>query len=142
MKAVWLLLLCLGAWAAVSFAGSVVEEDGDLAEGLKEAIDEKVKTALGEATAEEAEEVEEAADLDSESDEEEAEEVETEEADEETDTTSRRKRTPLFKRAFAVCLLYYFLITIYLYFDSQNNFANEYTKKILGTICSYGLSGV
>ena len=123
MKAVWLLLLCLGAWAAVSFAGPVAEEDADLAEGLKEAIDEKVKTALGEATAEEAEEVEEAADLDSDSDEEEAEEVETEEADEETETTSRRKRTPLFKRTFAVCLVYNFLITIYSYFDFQNKSA-------------------
>ena len=71
MKAVWLLLLCLGAWAAVSFAQPVADEDENLASGLKEAIDEKVTTALGEATEEEEEEAEEAADVDSDSDEEE-----------------------------------------------------------------------
>ena len=103
MKAVWLLLLCFGAWAAVSFAQPVADEDDDLAGGLKEAIDEKVKTALGDATEEEEEEAEEAADVDSDSDEEEAEEEEAEEAEE--DTSSLRKRTPLFKRNFAVCLV-------------------------------------
>ena len=105
MKAVWLVLLCLGAWVAVSFAQPVADEDENLASGLKETIDEKVKTALGEATEEEEEEAEEAADVDSDSDEKEAEEEEAEEAGEEIETSSRSKRTPLFKRKFTVCIV-------------------------------------
>ena len=81
----------------------MADEDEDLAGHLKDAIGEKVKTALGEATEEEEEEAEEAADVDSDSDKEQALEEEAKEAEEET--SSRRKRTPLFKRIFAVCIV-------------------------------------
>lgn len=103
MKAVWLLVLCLGVWAAVSFALPEGEGDEDLVNALKNAISDKVKIAAGEATEDEAEEAEEAADVQDDSDEEVADELEAEE-DEEEASTSRKRSALIKRRRSAVCI--------------------------------------